>query len=474
MRSPVAVRLVLAVALAALLPGRSALAVTSAPVLNNNQPVLNSGSTLTLSWTAPAAGTPTSYLVEASSAPGGPANLASFNTGSTQTSLVVPGVPDGVYYVRVRGVDGSGASAPSNEVQVIVGTIAVCPSAPRAFAAAAGGNTVSLSWQAPASGTTTSYVLQAGTAPGLANLVNTDLGSTALGFAAGNVPPGTYYLRVLARGPACAAPTFAGPASNEVALTVGTAALGAPVLNNNLPVQSSGPTLTLSWAAPASGVPTSYLVEAAITPGGAAFTSFNTGNALTSVAIPNVPAGTYYIRVRGVDAAGPGPASNEVALTVGATPSWSGVIQCQSQISGNGYNHHDTQRWVIGLPATVSGPRTTYTALWSATGSGGNAVRTWTINQSQTIDFSATVIASNQLTGFDRTSTGLVIPNGMVATPGPNFTHYEMDFPPFFTATPSSTLVTGTYSRPTVGGDSPQQPGDASGTLTCTWTLRLQ
>jgi hypothetical protein len=49
-----------------------------------------------------------------------------------------------------------------------------------------------------------------------------------------------------------------------------------------------------------------------------------------------------------------------------------------------------------------------------------------------------------------------------------------MDFPAITTDTPTSTLVTGTWSRPTVGGDSPQQPGAASGTLTCTWTLRLQ
>lgn len=467
-----AVRLALAAVLVTVGAVSPLLAAPGAPVLNNNQPVLTSGSTVTLTWTAPATGTPLSYIVEAALAPGGPA-IGVLNTGSPQTSLVVSGVADGVYYVRVRAVDGSGTGAPSNEVQLIVGTIAVCPSAPRNFAATAVGGTVSLSWQAPASGTATSYRLQVGSAPGLADLLIADLG-TALGFAAANVTPGTYYLRVLARGPACSGPNFTGPASNEVALTVGSVALGAPVLNNNLPVQSSGPTLTLSWTAPASGVPTSYLVEAAVTPGGVATVSFNTGSALTSVVFPNAPVGTYYVRVRGVNAAGPGPASNEVALTIGPTPSWSGVIQCQSQISGTGYAHAETQRWIIGLPATVSGPRTTYTALWSATGSGGNSAATWTINQSRTTDFSATVIASNQLTGFDRTSTGIVIPNGIVAVPQPSFTLYEMDFPSFSTATSTSTLVTGTWSRPTVGGDSPQQPAGALGTLTCTWTLRYQ
>src|SRR5262249_16106853 len=62
-------------------------ALLGAPVFNNNQPVLNSGPTVTLSWTPAAGGTPASYVVEASSTPGGPANLANFNTGNPQTTL---------------------------------------------------------------------------------------------------------------------------------------------------------------------------------------------------------------------------------------------------------------------------------------------------------------------------------------------------------------------------------------------------
>ena len=103
----------------------AAAAATSAPLLgppvfNNNQPVLNSGSTVTLSWTAPGGGTAISYVIEASSAPGGLPNLANFSTGNALTTLVVPNVPAGTYYVRLRAVDASGSGAASNEVQLIV------------------------------------------------------------------------------------------------------------------------------------------------------------------------------------------------------------------------------------------------------------------------------------------------------------------------------------------------------------------
>lgn len=109
MSSLLPLRLTFALAVAAVavcLPAATLLAVVSAPVLNNNQPVLNSGSTLTLSWTAPASGTPTSYLVEASSTAGGPANLTVYDTGNTQTSLVVPGVANGIYLLPARAWRG--------------------------------------------------------------------------------------------------------------------------------------------------------------------------------------------------------------------------------------------------------------------------------------------------------------------------------------------------------------------------------
>ena len=79
--------------------------ITSAPL---SLSATVNGNIVVLSWTTPASGGPVlTYTIEAGSAPG-LTNLASFNTGNASTSLTVPGVPNGTYYVRVRALDASG------------------------------------------------------------------------------------------------------------------------------------------------------------------------------------------------------------------------------------------------------------------------------------------------------------------------------------------------------------------------------
>jgi predicted phage tail protein len=140
-------------------------------------------------------------VIEASSAPGGPANLANFNTGNALTSLVVPDVPAGTYFVRIRAVSSCGTSAPSSEEQLIVqaANANTSPSAPRGLASSIKGGTVTLTWLAPDTGTVTSYVIQAGSQSRQANLANFDTNSTALTLVASNVPAGSYYIRVYAK-----------------------------------------------------------------------------------------------------------------------------------------------------------------------------------------------------------------------------------------------------------------------------------
>jgi hypothetical protein len=71
-----------------------------------------------LTWTVPAFGPVTAYIVEAGSATG-LSNLAVANVGNVLTQSF-SGVPPGTYYVRVRAVNAQGASIASNERTVIV------------------------------------------------------------------------------------------------------------------------------------------------------------------------------------------------------------------------------------------------------------------------------------------------------------------------------------------------------------------
>jgi hypothetical protein len=76
------------------------------------------GASLNLAWNA-AGPLASSYLIEAGSSSGA-VDIASVNTGSSATSLRASGVPSGTYYIRVRARGECGASAPSNEVIVVV------------------------------------------------------------------------------------------------------------------------------------------------------------------------------------------------------------------------------------------------------------------------------------------------------------------------------------------------------------------
>jgi hypothetical protein len=78
-----------------------------------------SGRMVTLNWVAPSNGDlPTGYSVEAGSE-AGRADLAIVNTESTATTFTAT-APPGTYFVRVRALTACGASAPSQEVVVVV------------------------------------------------------------------------------------------------------------------------------------------------------------------------------------------------------------------------------------------------------------------------------------------------------------------------------------------------------------------
>lgn len=170
------------------------------------------GSTVVLSWDAPAAGTPASYEIEAGSA-AGLSNLAVLSTGLTRS--LSASAPNGTYYVRVRARNAAGASPPSNEVVVIIGGACAVPNAPGTLGFTVVGSRVTLTWSAPTGGTPpVAYVVEVGLQAGASNLLVFDTGSTAQTLSA-VASPGLYFVRVRARS-TCGS----GPVSNEVAITV--------------------------------------------------------------------------------------------------------------------------------------------------------------------------------------------------------------------------------------------------------------
>jgi hypothetical protein len=176
------------------------------------------GATVTLNWFPPfSGGTPTQYVIQASSTRGGPPDLANFATGNTATTFSATGVAPGTYFVRVLAANNAGVgSASSDATLLIIGTLActAAPNPPANLVGVVSGSTVTLAWS-PSTGAATSYVVEAGSASGLANLANFDTGASTATTQATGVGVGTYYVRVRGKN-ACGA----SAASNEIVVIV--------------------------------------------------------------------------------------------------------------------------------------------------------------------------------------------------------------------------------------------------------------
>ncbi len=191
--------------------------------------------------------------------------------------------------------------------------LAAVPAAPSNLTASVNGNTVGLSWTAPA-GAILGYRLEAGSAPGLSNLASSILSSSATIFSAPNVPAGTYYARVRAlAGDGESAP------SNEVVVVVGSSGncATAPNTPTNLAAMATGTAVNISWA-PGGGCPaTNYVLQAGSAPGLSNLAIANVGTALGFNA--TAPPGTYYVRVIAQNAFGSSAPSSSATLTVGGS-----------------------------------------------------------------------------------------------------------------------------------------------------------
>jgi hypothetical protein len=166
------------------------------------------------------------------------------------------------------------------------------------------GNTVTLRWTAPVGGLTpTRYSIECGASPGqvLQTMLTPDA-TTVFTFTA---PSGSFYCRVH---------TLAGSdrsaASNEIRIFVATTAV-APSPPSSLAALVNGNTLALSWRNTFSGgTATSLVLD--VTGSVAASLPVSLSESFT---FTGVPAGTYSLSLRAVNAAGSSAGSNIVTVT---------------------------------------------------------------------------------------------------------------------------------------------------------------
>ena len=269
-----------------------------------------SGFAAQFNWVAPTpstTGVPVSYIIDAGVTRGG--TIISIPAG-TGTSFTSGGIPPGTFYVRVRAVNAFGSSPPSNEVTLVMTSAGVAPpDAPTNAAAFMNGGLLTLTWAAAITGgPATGFVVEAGSASGLANIATLPVSGRDFSFTP--VPNGVYFLRVRA--------VNAGgmsARSAEVMIVVGNVPSppGAP---NFTALTATGSTITLTWTAPTTfGAATGYIIEAGSATGLTNIATLNTGNTNTTASFSGVPPGTYYVRIRAVNAQGASVVSNERVIT---------------------------------------------------------------------------------------------------------------------------------------------------------------
>lgn len=192
-------------------PSREVAVVMAAPGAPERLRATVQATTVTLEWDATTGGgSADGHLLHAGLEPGGSAiELALGGTRSYQAEQV----PVGTYFVHVHARNVFGAGPPSNEVVVAIAPCGEPPPPPSGLRAALSGRTVELTWLASTGCAATSYVLEAGTRSGAADVFVGNVGGQTRLVA--TVSPGTYYVRVRGQNGA-----GTGPPSGEVVVVV--------------------------------------------------------------------------------------------------------------------------------------------------------------------------------------------------------------------------------------------------------------
>jgi large repetitive protein len=122
----------------------------------------------------------------------------SVNLPGTSESFTHTGVPLGLYTFTLRARNVLGESASSNTVTLAFPGACTSPSSPVGLTASVVGSVVTLAWSAGAGGgAATSYRIEAGSAPGQADLAVVNTGPTQTTFST-PAPRGTYHVRLRA------------------------------------------------------------------------------------------------------------------------------------------------------------------------------------------------------------------------------------------------------------------------------------
>jgi hypothetical protein len=246
------------------------------------------GNTVTLTWSESSGAT--GYLVEAALTPGG---LPVASLPVAGTTLTVPNVPSGNYYVKVRATGAAGNGAASNEILVSVSSGCPGPPLPPALRVRSTGLQASASWTSSGGCAPTSFTLFVGSAPGLSDITVVNAGAQ-LGLAA-TAPPGNYYARVLGTN------QYGSAMSEELLLRVATNANSDTVSPNGavaidvLVSQSGNYQGTLVWTDPAVDLDF-YLSSAGCSypPTGCLLAISDTGGGTTEQVTYSVTAGQGY------------------------------------------------------------------------------------------------------------------------------------------------------------------------------------
>ncbi len=181
------------------------------------------------------------------------------------------------------------------------------PTAPSNLVFFVTGQTATLTWTPSANGPT-SYVIQAGLAPG--QIAASFPVSGALTSFSATAGPGTYFVRVVAVNA-----EGASPPSNEVMVVISC----APSEPLNLRAIQRGTEAFLLWSPPLNGAPNSYVIQAGLGPG-QTIAQFQVSSTTMNA---NVGGGSYSVRVFATSACGQSPATSDITVTF---PSNSGRV----------------------------------------------------------------------------------------------------------------------------------------------------